>query len=411
MLEWRKSSGEAGWMVVAINYYEKETGDTGYRSMKNKALGWLETMIDRNPGHDSYGGVCVGNNWWDIPGSAQCYGSDWWQYDEQKAFSTEHNFVSYGAFMGAANLTANLTEKKRLEVMAWGMLDYAFREPWSGSFFYRGFRDYEVWLDPNTMAVLALGDEGLNGEYLTLGLDYCKNNMGSQLDFEAGVTVDGFSYNDYSVPIWVEGTGQMAAAYYVAGETADWNHYISEIGKTVYSSGGVPYSFSDYSLGLPWNWPENQRFPSVAGTNWYYFSSQGFNPFPDLTKPGQPNITCIQNSDCGIDGWMNQDYCSGDDVWDLWREYTCNNPGTLNSYCSSQDTAKLKEECPLGCENGACIAETTRVYVNPEETTVSLGANFSVSIAISTPEDVYAGQFNLLFNPEIVNAVGVEEGN
>ncbi len=411
MLEWRKSSGEAGWMVVAINYYEKETKDTGYQNMKNKALGWLETMIDKNPGHDSYGGICVGNNWWDIPGSAQCYGSDWWQFDEQKAFSTEHNFVCYGAFMGAANLTANLTEKERLEAMAWGMLDYVFREPWAGSYFYRGFRDTEIWLDPHTMAVLALGDEGLHGEDLVLGLDHCKNNMGSQLDFEAGVTVDGFSYNDYSVPIWVEGTGQMATAYYVAGKTANWNYYTSEAGKTVYPSGGVPYSFSDYSLGLPWGWPENQRFPSVAGTNWYYFSSQGFNPFPDLAKPGKPNITCYNDSGCGEDGWVGDPYCSGGHVYQDYRTWTCNNPGTLDSFCSSQDAGQMKEECLSGCESGACLVVMTQVYVSPEETMVSLGANFSVLVSILTPEDVFAGQFDFYFDPDIVNVLDVEEGD
>ncbi len=54
---------------------------------------------------------------------------------------------------------------------------------------------------------------------------------------------------------------------------------------------------------------------------------------------------CIKDSDCGTDGWVCDTTCSNDDVYQDYRTYTCNNPGTKDSYCSYTDTLTLKEDC------------------------------------------------------------------
>lgn len=54
---------------------------------------------------------------------------------------------------------------------------------------------------------------------------------------------------------------------------------------------------------------------------------------------------CVKNSDCGTDGWVGGLSCSNDDVYQNYRTYTCNNPGTSSSYCSSTDTLTLKQDC------------------------------------------------------------------
>ncbi|GAF88680.1 unnamed protein product, partial [marine sediment metagenome] len=54
---------------------------------------------------------------------------------------------------------------------------------------------------------------------------------------------------------------------------------------------------------------------------------------------------CSSDSDCGTDGWLGNEYCSGDDVWDDYRTWACNNPGTPSSACSYNDNSQLKETC------------------------------------------------------------------
>jgi len=57
-------------------------------------------------------------------------------------------------------------------------------------------------------------------------------------------------------------------------------------------------------------------------------------------------INCFNNSDCGTDEWLNQDYCvCTTNVWDFWKIYECKNPGTSQSYCTNRTEKRLKQEC------------------------------------------------------------------
>ena len=69
------------------------------------------------------------------------------------------------------------------------------------------------------------------------------------------------------------------------------------------------------------------------------------------------NITCATNSDCGTNGYVGDPFCQGNGVYRNYRTFTCNNPGTANSYCSTNTTAQLQTTCTSNqtCSNGACI--------------------------------------------------------
>jgi len=56
-------------------------------------------------------------------------------------------------------------------------------------------------------------------------------------------------------------------------------------------------------------------------------------------------IVCLTNSDCGIDGWIESLTCSNDDIWQNYITYTCNDPGTSAASCSDSTALKLKEDC------------------------------------------------------------------
>jgi len=63
---------------------------------------------------------------------------------------------------------------------------------------------------------------------------------------------------------------------------------------------------------------------------------------------------CSSNTECGTDGWVGGTSCSGNDVYQGYRAYICNSPGSSSASCSYQDTSKLKQQCQNGCSNGAC---------------------------------------------------------
>ncbi|MFH1802982.1 MAG: hypothetical protein ABH864_06065 [archaeon] len=66
-------------------------------------------------------------------------------------------------------------------------------------------------------------------------------------------------------------------------------------------------------------------------------------------------IRCSRDRDCGISGFLDDQFCSGDDVVQDHITYTCENPGTEESYCTQETTEELIEECGDTCEDGECI--------------------------------------------------------
>jgi len=64
-------------------------------------------------------------------------------------------------------------------------------------------------------------------------------------------------------------------------------------------------------------------------------------------------ITCYENMDCGTDFYSNQTTCSGNNVFDNYTTFTCNNPGNYQSYCSNSTTSVKTQECGF-CAEGEC---------------------------------------------------------
>lgn len=66
-------------------------------------------------------------------------------------------------------------------------------------------------------------------------------------------------------------------------------------------------------------------------------------------------IECNEELDCGVDGFVEEPYCSEYDRVQLFRDFECNNPGTANSYCSSESVVELLEICNVMCVQGECV--------------------------------------------------------
>jgi hypothetical protein len=71
-----------------------------------------------------------------------------------------------------------------------------------------------------------------------------------------------------------------------------------------------------------------------------------------------PPIKCVTDSDCGADSVAASRYCSDGSIYENYRTWACNNPGTNDAYCSYNDEVQLKLICDAGCLDGKCISVT-----------------------------------------------------
>ena len=68
-------------------------------------------------------------------------------------------------------------------------------------------------------------------------------------------------------------------------------------------------------------------------------------------------IECFNDAECGTDGFVGENFCKNNDVYRKFQEFTCNKPGTGDSFCSSDIFAKLIESCADDemCYKGECV--------------------------------------------------------
>jgi len=70
------------------------------------------------------------------------------------------------------------------------------------------------------------------------------------------------------------------------------------------------------------------------------------------------NITCSLNSQCGTNGLVGDSFCKADgSVYKKFKTYTCSNPGTASSTCSSSTADQLITTCTANqtCSGGSCV--------------------------------------------------------
>gem|GEM_PF-1543648 len=97
------------------------------------------------------------------------------------------------------------------------------------------------------------------------------------------------------------------------------------------------------------------------------------------------NIACDTNSDCGANGYIGDPFCQSNNVYQNYKTYTCNSPGTANSYCSDSSSSQLKTTCSGNqtCNNGSCTTQNdlnASCYASPNPA----NSNQSVSFISTT---------------------------
>jgi uncharacterized repeat protein (TIGR01451 family) len=108
------------------------------------------------------------------------------------------------------------------------------------------------------------------------------------------------------------------------------------------------------------------------------------------------NVSCNTNSDCGTDGYTGSTFCQSGNVYQNYTTYTCNNPGTANSSCSTSSVPQLKQTCGAGytCQNGACVQTQTNLnvscYATPNPSDINQTVNFISTVSGGTGSYTYS---------------------
>lgn len=172
-------------------------------------------------------------------------------------------------------------------------------------------------------------------------------------------------------------------------------------GSPVCQSGDVYREITSFSCG------ENNMCSS--STNMQKVTECGENVCSNgaCVEDNEP-ISCNNNADCGTDGFVGSEMCSeGGNVVRDFKTWTCNNPGTTGSSCSSTTTQNVVTECDFGCTSGTCNPEPNDGMVHD----VAL-VDFSTSVNQIKIEnrdgvDILAGE-SLMCNERYVVSVTVD---
>ena len=107
------------------------------------------------------------------------------------------------------------------------------------------------------------------------------------------------------------------------------------------------YADSSCGSGDPWNNLEMNYLNielHVATANWESGDIDRITVECDISDD-----YCTSVSDCGSSGLIGSLFCSGDDVSQTYRTYTCN-----SNTCDSSDSTRTIKTCDFGCAGGKC---------------------------------------------------------
>ncbi|MBI2049841.1 MAG: hypothetical protein HYT35_00050 [Candidatus Staskawiczbacteria bacterium] len=100
---------------------------------------------------------------------------------------------------------------------------------------------------------------------------------------------------------------------------------------------------------------------------------------------------CSSSYACGNSEFVGGPYCQGNSAYQLYKTYTCNNPGAVNSYCSSSTTSQLRFNCSGNqtCYNGECAsAQQQKLIITESVKNISKGNSNWAPIANANPLDI-----------------------
>jgi hypothetical protein len=239
--------GDNAWLLIAIHNYEAVTGDYQFAAMRDALEAWIRAQQDAsggvNGGTDADGAV-IGK-------------------------ITEGIIDAFNAVRGFDSFHEGILTY--LEQERWDTTDQLLVS-WPGSNYYYaldnfswGYCAFEGFPD----RVLEDADRFLN----------------TRLHAPTQQQVQGYCFDEDRDVVWLEGTAQMAVAFFKSGNAGRANAILHEVSKArVNELGwpglfGIPYATNQgtgYGNGLLWDGVDTQ--PATASSCWFVMSCQEFDP-------------------------------------------------------------------------------------------------------------------------------------
>ena len=231
------------WVALAVAKYAKTTGDHSFDSMATSVLNWCLQFQQSDGG---FNGGLASN------GSVLTWAS------------TEHNEDAYAAYTYFGNSTVAANVKSFLDNVVWDSTNNRF---------YTGRGDTSLHSDVNAWGVLALGPSGTHpyADGLSFNQAFMQYTATNSRATVTGFDFDGSPTND----VWLEGTGQNAEAYLVAGNSTNWSYFVNQITSDQDSKGGIQYSM----LGTNNGYFTMSTANCVSSTGWLIIAIAQDNPF------------------------------------------------------------------------------------------------------------------------------------
>lgn len=242
----RKYTGSIGWVAMAVNFYQKMTGDKSYRALLGDILKWLTAQQVMDKKDAKFGGLSLGVR--------------------DDAFSMEHNMDCYSAF----RYSGEKSYKKKAKFIKKFILRNLYHKEQAR--FLTGYNDNSKYLDCQTWAVLSFGKKYSHVLNFAEQHFRVKDGKLNQLD-----GINGFFERDArDAPVWSEGTEGAALAYYFIKNKRKGDFFHHEVKKMAGPDGGIAYATeNNYEFSVS---------PSAAGTAWFIFYEMKLNPFKPNRK-------------------------------------------------------------------------------------------------------------------------------
>ena len=253
--------GDNAWLLIALNNHKALTGRSEYDALRADLSTWLQALQDT-----SDGGLWAGYN-------AQ---------NQRLSYKvTEGNIDAFNAISGYTPFHQELLHF--LEIHRWNLEDQTLLA-WPENPPYAYAVDCTSWaycLFPN---------------YPHSSLGAAQRFLNTQTSTLTGNSIEGYDIDEDRDAIFMEGTGQMALAWKLSGNSFQYERFIAELDKgfvlsTAHpESGGFPYASNPgtaYGSDPYWNGADTEI--AVSPGAWYLFALRGYNPFGVERQKNMPD--------------------------------------------------------------------------------------------------------------------------
>lgn len=240
--------GDNAWLLIALNNYKNLTGKSTYDKLASALSNWLMSLQDAD------GGLFAGYN---ANNSRMNYKV------------TEGNIDAFNAIAGYTTFHSQL-------------LDFLAKDRWD-----KFDNNLVAWpTNPKYLYALDLHPWSylIFNQYPVSSLTSAKRFL-TKKTANNGAQIMGYCFDKDKDVVWLEGTGQMAVAFGVAGKSTEKEFYLNEMESVFFqstaypSSGGFPYASNigtAYGSDLLWTGADIKI--AISAGAWYLFARYNFNP-------------------------------------------------------------------------------------------------------------------------------------